>query len=585
MAADVHKTVAFLAAYSGELVQLNKDTLEALLKSNRAKQVKEWNAAKHFWYRKFSTLVPQHREELEDWEFILCNMSKLEPAAFLPRLRRCFNRVDSFITERAEAINKLACKKLETALQRKHMLQFPMSTFTRIFLERYKDKLETEQMEALSMWIENLCVQSASDRDAVTARRAARLISVQEFFAHFAAEIVGLQKLTLRDVVMSNEAHKNKQWSHAQHFWCRDYVFLTLEDKELLEDWEFCLCNMSTLEPVAFLPRLKRCFHRVDSFMTERAEDITKLACKKLETALQRKHMLQFPMSTFTRIFLERYKDKLETEQMEALSMWTENLCVQSASDREAVTARRAAALRSVQEFFAHFAAEIVGLQKQTLRDVVMSNEANKYPQWKQAQSLYVRDYVFLNVEEKDLLEDWELVLCDKSAPESVAFLPRLTRSFDRVKAVVGEQKEKLRLQKKVSLVDAFLSLDTQAMPMLCFCGVFLKRYFHRLGASPDCRSGTVGAGPLRDWDRACWQVPWDVETEGGWIEDLECHQRGATFQWPQEEEWCRPQIWLRLRAALLDTVVVFHLQMCFAPQRRVIFQISAQQLPPHPPL
>ena len=81
MAEDVCKTVAFLAAYSDELAQLNKHTLEALLKSNRAKQVKEWNAAKTFWYRKLSTLLPEHREELDDWEFILCNMSNLEPAA------------------------------------------------------------------------------------------------------------------------------------------------------------------------------------------------------------------------------------------------------------------------------------------------------------------------------------------------------------------------------------------------------------------------------------------------------------------------------------------------------------------------
>ena len=216
MASDVSKTVAFLSSYSSELVQLDKHTLEALLKSNRASHVKEWKAAQNFWYRKLSTLLPEHREELDDWEFILCNMSKLQPAAFLPRLRRCFNRVDSFIAERAEAIHKLACQNLETALRRKHMLQFPMSTFTRIFLERYKDKLETEQMEALSMWTENLCVMRASDREAVTARRAARLISVQEFFAHFAAEIVGLQKQTLRDVVMSNEANKYPQWKQAQ---------------------------------------------------------------------------------------------------------------------------------------------------------------------------------------------------------------------------------------------------------------------------------------------------------------------------------------------------------------------------------
>ena len=61
--------------------------------------------------------------------------------------------------------------------------------------------------------------------------------------------------------------------------------------------------------------------------------------------------------------------------------MWEENLCAMSTVDREAVTARRAAAVVSVQECFAHFAADIVGLQKQTLRDVVMSNETKKHPQ------------------------------------------------------------------------------------------------------------------------------------------------------------------------------------------------------------
>ena len=117
---------------------------------------------------------------------------------------------------------------------------------------------------------------------------------------------------------------------NATNFFRRDYVFLNVEEKDLLEDWELVLCDKSALESVALLPRLRRCFNRVDSFITERAEAIKKLACKNLETALRRKHMLQFPMSTFTRIFLERYKNKLETEQVEALSMWSENLCALS---------------------------------------------------------------------------------------------------------------------------------------------------------------------------------------------------------------------------------------------------------------
>ena len=450
----------FFCEFAAQIVELQKLTLRDVVMSNEAHKNKQWSHAQHFWCRDYIFLTLEDKELLEDWEFCLCNMSTLEPAAFLPRLRRCFNRVDSFITERAEAIHKLACQNLETALQRKHMLQFPMSTFSRIFLERYKDKLETEQVEALSMWTENLCVMSASDRDAAIARRAARLISVQEFFAHFAAEIVGLQKQTLRDVVMSNEANKYPQWKQAQHFFVRDYVFLNVEEKDLLEDWELVLCDKSALESVAllpglqrsvaFLPRLLRCFKRMDSFITERAETIKKLACNNLETALGSKHMSQFPMSTFSGIFLERYKDKLETEQLEALSMWSENLCARSAVEREAATARRAAALISVQEFFCEFAAQIVELQKLTLRDVVMSNEAHKNKQWSHAQHFWCRDYVFLTLEDKELLEDWEFCLCNMSTLEPVAFLPRLLRCFKRMDSFITERAEtikKTRLQ------------------------------------------------------------------------------------------------------------------------------------------
>ena len=48
MEEDVSKTIAFLAAFSDELVSMQKPSLEALLKSSRAKQVKDWNAAKNF---------------------------------------------------------------------------------------------------------------------------------------------------------------------------------------------------------------------------------------------------------------------------------------------------------------------------------------------------------------------------------------------------------------------------------------------------------------------------------------------------------------------------------------------------------
>ena len=141
--------------------------------------------------------------------------------------------------------------------------------------------------------------------------------------------------------------------------------------------------------------------------------------------------------------FWNAYGDELAPEQIEAMAVWEKKLCEVSAAKREAASARRAAALVCVQEFFATFANEIVQLQKKNLRDAVMSNQAHSYAEWMQAQNFFVRDFHLLTVEESDLLEDWELVLCDTS----VAFLPRLERSFARVTAFVAEHSEQLRAQ------------------------------------------------------------------------------------------------------------------------------------------
>ena len=122
-------------------------------------------------------------------------------------------------------------------------------------------------------------------------------------------------------------------------------------------------------------------------------------------------------------------------------------------------------AVLDIQEFFAKFAAEIVELQKKDLRSVANSFQANKHEEWMQAKNFFLLHFDFLALEEKDLLQDWELVLCDMSSLESVALLPGLSRSFDRMKAVVVEHSEKLKLQKRMSLVDSLESSDMQCVP------------------------------------------------------------------------------------------------------------------------
>ena len=59
---------------------------------------------------------------------------------------------------------------------------------------------------------------------------------------------------------MSNQANRYVEWMHALIFFRRQHPLLTVEERDLLDDWELVLCEVSTLEAVAFLPCLQRCF-------------------------------------------------------------------------------------------------------------------------------------------------------------------------------------------------------------------------------------------------------------------------------------------------------------------------------------
>ena len=71
---------------------------------------------------------------LQDWELVLCDMSSLESVALLSGLQRCFERVDDFLKEHAQALKKIAAENLDTALRSRRMAQFPMATFARDIL-------------------------------------------------------------------------------------------------------------------------------------------------------------------------------------------------------------------------------------------------------------------------------------------------------------------------------------------------------------------------------------------------------------------------------------------------------------------
>ena len=152
--------------------------------------------------------------------------------------------------------------------------------------------------------------------------------------------------------------------------------------------------------------------------------------------------MREFQMSSFCRVFLLRYSDRLASAEKDFLLAKEAELCQVSAAAKEAAASRRAPAFVEVQAFFAQ----------------------NADTRWKQAKNFFDRHVALLNADQKEHLEDWEFVLCDKSKLEAAPFLAGLQRSFARLSALVQAYSAVLRAQEKSSLVKALQSLTRELM-------------------------------------------------------------------------------------------------------------------------
>ena len=171
------------------------------------------------------------------------------------------------------------------------------------------------------------CVKSAETLARAAASRAKAFAGVQQFFALHYEQILQVSKPTLRDVVMSNQAHGNTAWMQARKFFLRHLPLVTPEQQELLDDWEFVVCDMSTLLPVALLPRLQRCLDRSQTFLNQNAETIKQHHGKTLQAVLRGKHLKENCMAVFTAVFLQRYRQMFTEEQEDLVVQWEAELC------------------------------------------------------------------------------------------------------------------------------------------------------------------------------------------------------------------------------------------------------------------
>ena len=331
----VAQTIRFLAGFCDEIIDLNKATLEGVLKSSGHKRWPAWKAARNFWERKSLSLSAAQLALFEDWEFLLCDTSGLTAEVAASRLDRCFNRAETFWAEQTEALKKLGQKSLKAALSSRHMKQFDMSAFSSILLQRYEDVFTLEQREAMSFLQDSVCVLTPEQRQVAQQRFLDAWERLIGFFAMFAQEIISLEKPSLGEVVRSKRKETSLQWLHAHNFFQRHVDKLSVEQKDFLDDWQLVLCNIAT-DTAVLLPGIRRSFERACAYLEDKKDDLISLRQTTVVGALSNKTLSKEPLCVFTSCFLKRYAELLPVDLKLQLDAWEQQICGEAVAESEA---------------------------------------------------------------------------------------------------------------------------------------------------------------------------------------------------------------------------------------------------------
>ena len=280
-----------------------------------------------FFQRHVDKLSVERQELLNDWELVLCN-NDMDTAVLLPGIRRCFDRACAYLEDKKDDLIRLRQPTLVAALTNKTLSKDPPCVFTCCFLKRYAEQLPVDLKLQLEAWKQKICGEAVAESEAKREQRnVENFDSLIEFFGDFAGEITGLGKATLLDVAMSYRKTTSSRWQQMTNFYRRCVDNVTVEQRQLLEDWELVLCNVAK-DTVVLLPGIRPSFARVAQCVEQQQDALRNLKARTLEKAFSSKQLRKDPMCVFSRCFLVRYEKKhLLAEEKLQLEAWKGEFC------------------------------------------------------------------------------------------------------------------------------------------------------------------------------------------------------------------------------------------------------------------
>ena len=347
-AAQFAEFTALLERRADFFQSLRKPSLEACFEVHAVKKDRDLKFGQNFMRRSIPKLSQEQKDELAEWEAMLCDAGEGERLAFRPALQRQLEKFIALLENRAEYLQSLQKPSLKALFEAHTVKNDKELKFGQNFMCRCYPKLSQEQKDELAEWEAMLCDAGEGERLAfrpALQRQLEKFIALLENRAEY---LQSLQKPSLKALCEAHTVKNDKELKFGQNFMCRCYPKLSQEQKDELAEWEAMLCDAGEGERLAFRPALQRQLEKFIALLENRAEYLQSLQKPSLKSLFEVHAAKTDKELKFCQHFMDRCYPQLLQEQKDELAEWEAMLCEPGEGERLAF---RPALQRQLEKF------------------------------------------------------------------------------------------------------------------------------------------------------------------------------------------------------------------------------------------
>ena len=215
---QLEKFIALLENRAEYLQSLQKPSLKALFEAQAVKNDQELKFGQNFMLRCYPQLLQEQKDELAEWEAMLCEPGEGERLAFRPALQRQLEKFIALLEDRAEYFQSLQKPSLKSLFEAHAVKNDQGLKFGQNFMRRCYPKLSQGQKDELAEWEAMLCEPGEGER---LAFRPALQRQVDRFVALLAsrrAEFLQEKESSLGALFRAARRGRDKDWRFGHEF-------------------------------------------------------------------------------------------------------------------------------------------------------------------------------------------------------------------------------------------------------------------------------------------------------------------------------------------------------------------------------